>query len=68
MKVRRYSISQGICIDANPDRLVMEADYLRLARAAKAVLNRFYDVNAPVERQFDELIRLRDLLAFDEAI
>lgn len=62
MKVARCSISQGICIDASPDRLVMERDYLRLARAAKAVLDRFYDVNAPVSKQFEELIYLRDVL------
>lgn len=65
MKVKRYSISQGLCIDANPDRLVMESDYLRLVQAARAVLNRFYEPERPDSVQFEELTGLRDLLKFE---
>ena len=63
MKVERYSVSQGLCINDNPERLVMESDYLRLVRAARAVLNRFYEPERPSDVQFEELIALRDLLA-----
>jgi hypothetical protein len=60
--VKRYSVSQGICIDPNPDRLVMENDYLRLVRAARGVLKHFYDPEQPDQKQFSELIVLRDLI------
>lgn len=62
MKVKRYSIAQGICIDANPERFVMEADYQALVCVAKRVLERFYDPGVQDDKQFSELIALRDIV------
>jgi ferredoxin len=62
MKAKRYSISQGICIDAHPDKFVIESDYLALVRASRRILDRFYDSEKPDAKQFDELIVLRNIV------